>query len=238
MVGLPMRKAATSAARGIGSTAGSALASRNAINWDNYNYPPLLHVVHFDLEELDAVPRLIVRWCHWSYKLLVVCLFTNFVTNLVLAIGAVKLKYLHAVYAFFNLVIGTTVGFYVFFSGYKGVAIASSSMMHRYMALEAAIIVLEFCFSILSVANFNGWTRVDQIDGAPTKELKLYWLAAAFIESILWTIAYVIGCVALYHVVVLDRSGPMAFSGTRRAVKALRETAMRPAQEGVALERL
>lgn len=135
MVGLPTRKAATDAAREM-STAGSQLASRNAINWDNYNYPPLLHLVHFDLEELESVPKLIVRWCNWSYKLLVVCLFTNcascsrlvavldtcmtracclalpptyaarcamaVVTNLVLAIANVKLKYLHVVYAFFS----------------------------------------------------------------------------------------------------------------------------------------
>lgn len=114
-----------------------------------------------------------------------------------------------------DLVIGASVGFYAFFSGYKGVAIASSSMMHRYMAMQGALIVLEFAFSIMAAANFNGWMRIDQISSAPTKELKLYWLAATFIESVLWTITYIVGGVALYHVIVVRALRPR-HAGRRR----------------------
>ena len=28
------------------------------INWNDFNYPPLLHVIHFDLSELSSIPEI------------------------------------------------------------------------------------------------------------------------------------------------------------------------------------
>lgn len=56
--------------------AGGSVGARN-IKWDDFNYPPILRVMHYDISELDGPSKAVVRWAHWAYLTLLAGLLTN-----------------------------------------------------------------------------------------------------------------------------------------------------------------
>lgn len=54
-----------------------ASGGRSPIKWDEYNYPPFVRIMHFDLSELEGSSRKVVRWAHAGFFLLVAALMCN-----------------------------------------------------------------------------------------------------------------------------------------------------------------
>lgn len=205
-------------AREINAVGGSA-GGRSTVNWENYNFPPFIRVIHFDLDELDAAPRVVVRWCYWSYKVLMFGVFLNFITTVVLAGGGVPGKGLQVAYSIFNFILAACLGLYCLHAGYKGVATADSSLMRRYVGLQAVLALLMFLFSLLSVVNWNGWMRIPEALHADVQSMRVFWTVMCCLESFTWTLGYLLTGVALYHVLQFEANGPMAFSS--KASKAM-----------------
>mmetsp|Transcript_6848 Transcript_6848/g.19917 ORF Transcript_6848/g.19917 Transcript_6848/m.19917 type:complete len:246 (-) Transcript_6848:216-953(-) len=205
--------------REINAVDGTAAARPASINWENFNFPPYLRIIHFDLDELDAVPRLVVRWCYWSFKALVLGVCLNLLTSIVLASLGVPGTGVHVAYSLFNVIIGSGLGVYCLHAGYKGVATSDSPLMRRFVGLQAILALLMFLFSLLPVVNWNGWLRIADVIRAPVVEPWVFWLVMIILESLVWTCGYGIAGSALYHVITYDTSGPMAFSA--RASQAM-----------------
>lgn len=198
-------------------------ANRTAINWDNYNYPPFLKIMHFDLNELDPSCKTVMRWVDTAYKLLIFCLLTNFVTNFILVVEGVPQKSLHVVYSLFNLVIFTGAGLYLQHCAYKGVAASNSPMMRRYILGMSLLVMLGLAFSLLAFVNWNGWLRLPEAKASGV--LHGYWYYATLTEASLFTLFALVGLVAVYHVLEFDRNGPLAFSAKASARGKEREKA-------------
>mmetsp|Transcript_2866 Transcript_2866/g.8895 ORF Transcript_2866/g.8895 Transcript_2866/m.8895 type:complete len:217 (-) Transcript_2866:110-760(-) len=196
------------------------------IKWDEYNYPPFVRIMHFDLSELEGSSRKVVRWAHAGFFLLVAALMCNLLINFVLVCAGVPLKGLHIVYSLFNVIIFGGLGLYGEYASFKGVAASKPSLMRRYILLEGAIVVMSLLFSVMAVANWNGWMRLPQA-AALEGPIAPFWFWATVVEAVCWTVNYIVGAVAVYHVVEFERNGPLAFSAraTRGAKDAVKKAA-------------
>lgn len=52
-------------------------AARSGIKWDNFNYPVILRVMHYDISELEGSSQTVVRWAHAAFFVLLAGLATN-----------------------------------------------------------------------------------------------------------------------------------------------------------------
>ena len=62
-------------------------SNKNKINWDDFNYPPFLKVIHYDVSEVDPEHRLIVRSLWLSHILIFVYSIVNIINNISITIG-------------------------------------------------------------------------------------------------------------------------------------------------------
>lgn len=56
-------------------------SKQSKIDWDDYNYPPLLKVIHYDIEEVEPEHRLIVRALWLSHILIAIYSLLNIINN-------------------------------------------------------------------------------------------------------------------------------------------------------------
>ena len=195
----------------------SQLASQN---WEDFNYPPLLHLWHYAPDELEQGPRFVARTLHAALLLAILALVCNLLVN----IGVVAAGGSHAIYimyAFFNLLLGTLIGMWTTMGcGYKGMATNKPKLMRRYLWVWGLAIFGMAAASLLALINFNGWGRVAKLLAMPDDpEGKTFWLVGSVIESSLWTLACVVSTVAWTMIFKAHRDGPAAlrwYAGSRR----------------------
>lgn len=62
---------------GQATTTTTAANSASPINWNDYNFPPCLHLVHFSLGELQGTVKRFVLKVYLSYMIVVAVLWVN-----------------------------------------------------------------------------------------------------------------------------------------------------------------
>ncbi len=158
-------------------------------------------MIHFHLGDVeDDASRKAVRVAHWNYIMSTATFFVNFLGNFVLACGGVQWKVLHVFYSLFNLIIYSIVGMYSFYNGYKGLATQNGRMTTYYVIIQALSVIFFFAASIASGANYNGWTNVSKAEAEDDREMSDFWVGWTYFESLLWTVDYIMGGLALYWV--------------------------------------
>ena len=53
------------------------------INWDDFNYPPIIKIIHFDLSEVEESKVTVVRFLWFSHILLFAYSIINIIDNIV-----------------------------------------------------------------------------------------------------------------------------------------------------------
>lgn len=167
-------------------------------------------MVHFDLSELDAGKGRVVRFAHYAYKAYHVPLVWNFLTWVILAIAGAPGAGVGIVYSIFDLIIFPAAALYAFYSGYKGIATNNPANALKYQAVSAVLIFFALIFSIVSGdsgmgANLNGWTGIARASAAESAGvisggLKGFWIFAAVVEALMWTVNVGLGGFALLKV--------------------------------------
>mmetsp|Transcript_15483 Transcript_15483/g.29870 ORF Transcript_15483/g.29870 Transcript_15483/m.29870 type:complete len:176 (-) Transcript_15483:689-1216(-) len=133
---LAVKRSAGGAAREVQERISAAASGRGTrVNWEDYNYPPYIRVVHYDDNDIE-VPgqRAAVKWAHVCYILTTTSLLLNVAANIVLLCAGAT-DFVNCVYAFFNLVIVAVVGMYGFYHGYKvRSSVAASDVVHAVLS--------------------------------------------------------------------------------------------------------
>mmetsp|Transcript_4714 Transcript_4714/g.5154 ORF Transcript_4714/g.5154 Transcript_4714/m.5154 type:complete len:215 (+) Transcript_4714:55-699(+) len=132
--------------------------NEGGINWQHYNYPPLCHVIHYDLKELEGLQKSLVKRMNWSLKLLLIILILNFINSVAITIG-IKSAGIRILYSVLNIVIFPPVAFFSFYRGYRGLCFPGATLFWYYVT-QGILMCLYFCFSIISAGPFNGWLMV------------------------------------------------------------------------------
>eukprot|EP00742_Colponemidia_sp_Colp-10_P001085 GILJ01001175.1.p1 GENE.GILJ01001175.1~~GILJ01001175.1.p1 ORF type:complete len:227 (+),score=20.82 GILJ01001175.1:47-727(+) len=185
-----------------GSGGGSGGSNEPQIDWENFNYPPKLRIIHYDPKELQQPVKGIVLKMNWCFKIFVFTLAWNILACIILGAGGYQA--ISIFYAILDFVIGSCFGLYTFYTGYKGIATRpiSPSMLRKYTILQSILVVVMFIFSIVGDGPLHGWTLIN-------KDVSGFASATAVMESIALTIAYLLGIYCVVKVNTFDgRSSP------------------------------
>eukprot|EP00003_Mantamonas_plastica_P031251 TRINITY_DN805_c0_g1_i12.p1 TRINITY_DN805_c0_g1~~TRINITY_DN805_c0_g1_i12.p1 ORF type:complete len:175 (+),score=43.64 TRINITY_DN805_c0_g1_i12:1-525(+) len=165
----------------------SSSSTGGKINWEQYNYPPRLKLVHYDICELPETLRGPVRWSNRSMKLLAFNLFFNFVAMIIVASGGTPNAGFFIAFSLFNGILLSGLGFYGFYAGYKYIATGSGRNYSKYLLIQVILFVLGVVFSASGGLNMNGFGNYDRAIAA-NNGISDFWAATAIIEGILWTL--------------------------------------------------
>lgn len=196
---LAVMRGAGGAAREVQDRISAAASGRgNRVNWEDYNYPPYIRVVHYDCEDIE-VPgqQKAVKWAHGCYILLLCTLALNGLATLLLVCAGAT-SFVNLVYSFFNSVIVGIVGMYSFYHGYKGLATGNSRMTSRYLLVQIVVMLFMLLSALLGVSNFNGILNLKRAQDA--SHLSGFWVVWTIIESSLWCLNALLATIVFYMV--------------------------------------
>ncbi|KAF8819581.1 hypothetical protein IE077_000800 [Cardiosporidium cionae] len=174
-----------------------------SIDWNNFNYPRGLNLIHYDLDELPSESVKVIRPIHWGFILSCSTLLLNLFNTVVLTFGGVSA--LRLCFSFLNILIFGPAFGYAFYQGYRGIAVSSSSYTTRFLFCQGCLLVLVLFFSLVPMGAINGIARLSHLR-APASSLgisggiKSYWIYVTVTESLLWLIALLIGVRNFYRV--------------------------------------
>ncbi|KAM3136919.1 hypothetical protein pb186bvf_011004 [Paramecium bursaria] len=136
-------------------------SNKNKINWDDFNYPPFLKVIHYDVSEVDPEHRLIVRSLWLSHILIFVYSIVNIINNISITIGTqnygIRILYSFMFFFSFNPIQG-----FLFYRGYKGVA-SDAFLLALYKWVQIVMILCWTIFAIIDWLGFNGFIVVPKL---------------------------------------------------------------------------
>jgi cation transport ATPase len=168
-------------------------------NTNTRNYPPILKLFHYDLNELkDPRELLIARAARWVYFAMCGVLFFNLVVMIILTIGAVTDAGYWIIYSTLVMLVMSAVGLFVHVWAFQSLVNHSTLWMILYIVAQSIMAMVYLVFSIVSGFNFEGWTNWTRASTAGGN-FTPFWRATTIIESILWTFVAVgaVICVVL-----------------------------------------
>ena len=188
-----MKQAASSQIGSIKSSL-KGQSNANAIKWDDFNYPPVLRIIHYSSEELPDPAKGLSKRIHASFLILVLTLLINLVNCIVqVAQGAEGIMIFYSV---LNILIFTPLGMFTFYRGYRGLA-SDIYLLKFYKLVQGVLVILFIIFSIIAAGAFNGWLRVKNRFGAE----EYFTGILSVIESVLYSInaLLAISCIISVH---------------------------------------
>eukprot|EP00850_Spirogloea_muscicola_P014842 SM000109S14156 [mRNA] locus=s109:413409:415161:+ [translate_table: standard] len=137
------------------------LIGNQQVNWENYNYPPFLRLIHYELNDVEDVhARRATFFAHLAFVVGVGSCLANLGGTIILALGGVHGKAVTIVYSTFNVVIFAVAGLYSFYMCYKGLVTTNLKFSIRYLFIQPIFICAFVAFSIVSGSNYNGWLNL------------------------------------------------------------------------------
>ena len=134
-------------------------APKTSIDWNDFNWPPFLNIIHFKLSELKDPHLLPCRRLYGLFWLMVAHSVLNLVSIIIqVATGYSALRILASILINFILLV---VAAFALYNGYRGIC-QDSSLLLRYKIATIFIILLHFPMWIANTLNFNGIVRADR----------------------------------------------------------------------------
>jgi len=176
------------------------------IEWDLKNYPPLLKIVHYDLDELKNAEQLfIARFQRFHYFLTLVALVWNLIANIVV-FSAGNMRDGSGILG--SVLLFIIVGLIVFFLHvhvFSSVGGCGERQLKVAIGLEIVMTIAYLAFFLASGANFEGVTNFGRASSAISGSG--FWIAATVIESLLWLAATIFQAFLAYKTVIFYSRG-------------------------------
>lgn len=134
------------------------------IKWNEYNYPPLIRVIHYDPSELQEPHQGAVRKINWCFIGIVLVCIINVINSIAQAAGPDDYSSINILYSFLNLVLFIPVSFWVFYKGYLGIC-KETSNIRWYQIGQGLLCIAWIIFSIIYAGAINGFVRMGQLFG-------------------------------------------------------------------------
>lgn len=172
-------------------------APNGQINWDDYNFPPCIKVLHFSLNDFKGSERAVIKKMYVSWILLMTVLSLSILSNIVL--GATVLPGIIILFAFLNFILIGTFGTFLFFWGYFGIAKRESCKRIVYRIGQVILCLLYLVFSIIPAGAFNGWIKIGWLadEGSSAADFGIFMCV---IESLIYTANCCLGIYCVYQV--------------------------------------
>ena len=170
----------------------------SSIKWEEFNYPPLIKLIHYDLNELNEPHKSLIRKMNISFVLVFVATLIGFIGNIVqVAMGVAP--GIRIFYAIMNIIIFNPAALYVFYKGYRGLVIAESQL-RLYKIFQVILGLAWFIWSIIGAGAFNGWVRVSSLFGSGATFPGIL----ALFESIIYLLNSLLAVYCVYATHIFD----------------------------------
>eukprot|EP00931_Biecheleriopsis_adriatica_P051687 TRINITY_DN30009_c0_g1_i1.p1 TRINITY_DN30009_c0_g1~~TRINITY_DN30009_c0_g1_i1.p1 ORF type:complete len:229 (-),score=34.79 TRINITY_DN30009_c0_g1_i1:91-732(-) len=154
-------------------------ATHSDINWVDFNYPPLLRLIHFNMEELPTSLTGIVRCFNVSFQLTTfTCLIS--LVNTVILVASVQAPAKGLVQCAIHALVLPASALLIFYSGYRGLAEPDSKLASRFKVGQPVLAFLYFLLGVLPYGCINGLAKLGDTGDS------VYVLIVILLESLLW----------------------------------------------------
>eukprot|EP00917_Polyrhabdina_sp_WS-2016_P002724 GHVP01005889.1.p1 GENE.GHVP01005889.1~~GHVP01005889.1.p1 ORF type:complete len:238 (+),score=20.41 GHVP01005889.1:28-714(+) len=161
-------------------------APQTQIDWLDFNYPPLLRIMHYNLEELPTSLSPLVRRMNFLFTLTSLILVVSFIQGLIIGIGIGD--WFKPCFALFDFIIIMPVAGWTFYTGYKGLAISDNSKIFKYTVAQSLLGGFYVLFAIIYNGGFNGFLSFLKMSDFPNAASGMitYWSIVVVVESLVW----------------------------------------------------
>ena len=129
---------------------------KSKIDWNDFNWPPFLRVVHFSLAELKDPHLPLVKMLYLIFLLNSGHFALNFFVTIVqVIVGYSGIRILCSILVFILL---TALSFFAFYNGYRGVC-ENKDLLFRFKIATGILFGIHFIMLIANTLNFNGIVR-------------------------------------------------------------------------------
>mmetsp|Transcript_50109 Transcript_50109/g.92480 ORF Transcript_50109/g.92480 Transcript_50109/m.92480 type:complete len:218 (-) Transcript_50109:87-740(-) len=162
------------------TSAGSRGPGHSDINWHDFNYPPLLQLIHYDLEELPSHLCGIVRLQNACFVVTtVLCVVGVISTLIIMMITDADWKWLFQ--SLLHLVILPPVSLAIFYAGYRGLVEPDANLLFRFKVSQFVASVVYLLLGVLPIGAKGLFMLGDA-------SKSLFWMIVIIIESCLWLV--------------------------------------------------
>eukprot|EP00927_Polykrikos_kofoidii_P025067 TRINITY_DN22606_c0_g2_i1.p1 TRINITY_DN22606_c0_g2~~TRINITY_DN22606_c0_g2_i1.p1 ORF type:complete len:234 (+),score=28.16 TRINITY_DN22606_c0_g2_i1:66-767(+) len=185
------------------SSVGTRPTGHSEINWVNFNYPPLLRLVHYDLEELPSTLTGLVRRLNWSFQLTTISCALNFIDNLIIVLST-RAPARWLLQSLLHFVMLPMFALAVFYAGYRGLAEPDASLLKKYKISQPILAVFYFLLSLVDWGCANGLFQLMKIH-EHSDDGSVFWTVVIFLESFLWGVNFLFATLNLYRAHTFDQ---------------------------------
>lgn len=154
------------------------------IRWEDFNYPPVLRLIHFDITELQIRLRKTVRLLNLSFVLTTFACAVNFADTAVFVFaGAAPGRWLLQSTLHLLLLPPTALG--VFYLGYRGVAAPEPLLAYRFQFAQLCLGFVYVFLAIVPHQCVNGLIRLASLNA---QGMEVFQVVATVVESLLWAL--------------------------------------------------
>ena len=178
---------------GFGSDSSTNGKGAEGINWQDYNYPPLARLIHYREEELPKSTAAITRLMKIFFEIQCVACGVTVFNAFILLIAADLFPTKHFFYALLNCLILPPLALFIFYQGYRGLALSSASLLQQYKMFQGVALVFTFLFVIVPMGSINGFGRFGTDNYKHSPSGKGYWGFAIVVESLIYLVNFVVG---------------------------------------------
>mmetsp|Transcript_30974 Transcript_30974/g.72258 ORF Transcript_30974/g.72258 Transcript_30974/m.72258 type:complete len:217 (+) Transcript_30974:89-739(+) len=167
------------------------------INWQDFNYPPLMRLIHYDLEELPSHLCGTIRLFNATFVVTTVLCLINACSTVVIVISFDSAEFKWLLQSLLHLVLLPPFALAVFYVGYRGLVEPDETLIFRFKVGQPAAAVVYFLLGILPVGA-SGLIMLNQTNSS------VFWMIVVVVESSLWLVNCVLACVSSYKAFTFD----------------------------------
>jgi len=203
-----VKSGANKTAQNVGQSVGLNTGTKGEADWTDYNWPPLIRILHYSLSDVEEGARSIVRKMNISFWLTFFALIIG-ILSCIVQVADDAAPGINILYGFLNLVLLGAASSFTFYQGYYALATNDDDRKTKYCIYQTLLIVVYLTISIASFGAFNGWTRLGTLsdEGASS-----FASVLVMIEAGLYTLNYLLAAFTVFQTykydgVILGRPG-------------------------------
>lgn len=157
------------------------------INWVDFNYPPLLRLIHYNLDELPSTLTGMVRCFIVSFKLTTFSCILNLIDNIIIVLS-LKAPGRWLIQSALHLLLLPAAALGVFYSGYRGLAEPDSTLAFRFKVGQPLLAAVYLLMAVAPWGSINGFAQLEDTEGS------VVWTVMIIVESIIWALNFALAC--------------------------------------------
>jgi hypothetical protein len=189
-------------------------STAKTINWNDFNYPPLLRVIHYDPTELPCDAGRIVTCLSALPWLVAVTCFLNLVDSCII-VATSSAPYNWIVQSVLNAILLPGLAFLAFYAGYCGLAEDDTTFLGRFTWGQIVLIAACVFLSIVPFGCANGLLKLAVLGKYVSNAPAPLFVAAILVESALWLSCAGTAACGFFALKRYDRHNDAGMMGTR-----------------------